>query len=131
MRKYGIQNFICTEIANCIPLYLDHLERYCIDFYETKTHGYNETDGGGGTSGYVQSAEHLAKLSAVRKGKPSWNKGKKQTPEHIAKLAAVRKGKSHSLETRIKMSNSQKGKKRPPEVVKKWLATKAEKWRQK
>lgn len=43
--------------------------------------------------GYQHTAEAKKKISAAKKGKPSWNKGIPQTPEHIAKLSAVRKGK--------------------------------------
>lgn len=57
----------------------------------------NFTDGGDGISGYRHTEENKKTMNAGRKGKPSWNKGIPQTPEHIAKLSAVRKGKNKGV----------------------------------
>jgi len=43
------------------------------------------------------SAEHRAKLSAIRRGR-------RLSPEHRAKLSLAGKGRSHSAESRMKMS---------------------------
>jgi NUMOD3 motif-containing protein len=46
--------------------------------------------------GYQHTDAAKKKMSAAKKGKPSWNKGVPQTAEHLAKLSAVRKGKKWS-----------------------------------
>ena len=51
--------------------------------------------------GYIHTEAAKLKMSAAKKGKPSWNKGVKQTPEHLAKLSAVRKGKKWSARRRV------------------------------
>lgn len=44
--------------------------------------------------GRMFSAETLQKMRLAKLGKPAlWNKGRKQSPKHLAKLSAVRKGK--------------------------------------
>jgi hypothetical protein len=43
--------------------------------------------------GYRHTEEAKRKISEAKKGKPSWNKGIPQTSDHIAKLSAARKGK--------------------------------------
>jgi 5-methylcytosine-specific restriction endonuclease McrA len=45
----------------------------------------------------------VPKMSAAKRGKPSWNKGKKLSPSHSRSLSAVRKGKPYSPERRQKM----------------------------
>jgi len=57
-----------------------------------------------------KTAEHRAKLSIAKKGKPTWIKGKHLSEEHRAKISEAHKGKTHSPEARAKMSASHKGK---------------------
>jgi len=52
------------------------------------------------------SKETRAKMSAAKKGKPSWNKGKKWSPKTIEKMRRVKLGKKIPEETRKKMSLS-------------------------
>jgi len=59
--------------------------------------------------GKIMSDEHKIKLSESRKGKGSWNKGKKMTTTHPML------GKKHSKETILKMSLAKKGKAVSPE----------------
>ena len=65
----------------------------------------NRTDGGEGTSGAVYSEESCLKISIA-------HKGKSKSPEHKAKISASIKRKirlPHSVETRAKISNANKG----------------------
>lgn len=66
------------------------------------------------------SPEHCRKMSEYRKGKPSWNKGIKLSIKHCENLSISHKGKylgenhpmfgkKHSDESRVKMSESLKG----------------------
>lgn len=66
--------------------------------------------------GIRPSAETRAKMSAAKKGRPTYMKGKHHTPETRAKISMAkmgrvspRKGKKHSPESRKKMSDSHKG----------------------
>lgn len=67
-----------------------------------KRYGYNVTNGGDGTKGYVPSEETRKKLSNLYKGKPS-----------------VRKGVSLSEETKRKISESHKGLRASEETIQK------------
>ncbi len=94
----------------------------------------NQTNGGDGTSGYRHTESVRLNMSVSRKGRATWNVGKKtpaetieklrvaklgkkQTPEHIAKAAASRIGKSPSDETRRKIAASNTGKRHPEHVL--------------
>lgn len=70
----------------------------------------NMTDGGEGSSGFVQSAASIAKRAAAARGN-KWALGCKRSPETIAKLRARR----HSDETKAKLSAKHSGKKLTPE----------------
>ena len=70
----------------------------------------NLTDGGEGMLGYKQSDEAKAKLSALKKGKPSPNKGVPMTEEQKLKISIANKGKygnrngaKHTDEAKAKM----------------------------
>lgn len=45
MEKYGVHNFSFELIQECPREKLNELERYWIDFYQTKSFGYNSTSG--------------------------------------------------------------------------------------
>ena len=57
-----------------------------------------------GMLGRKMSAETREKMSLSKKGKPSWNKGKKWSKDHKEKLSGVHLGKKLSKETRDKIS---------------------------
>lgn len=80
-----------------------HHEIYMIFVYGRKDSGsgilYNYTDGGEGLSGFKPSDETRAKVSQSLLGNTR------------------RRGKPNSLETRLKISENNKGKKRSPEAV--------------
>lgn len=48
MKKYGINNFIVSEIEECSENVLSDRERYWIEFYSSFKNGYNATIGGDG-----------------------------------------------------------------------------------
>lgn len=90
----------------------------------------NQTDGGDGTSGYKQSAEHKAKVGAKHKGKivsietrakmalaKVGRKRRAFSPECRAKLRVAALGKIISPEQRAKISASLRGRKIAPDVV--------------
>lgn len=63
--------------------------------------------------GKHSSEETKRKISAAKKGKPAWNKGKKRGPmteETKAKISAAQKGKTFSEESKAKISAAKKGK---------------------
>ena len=89
----------------------------------------NRTDGGEGASGAKHSLHSRQQLSEKAKGRPSPNKGKPMSneqkqkmrgtilkngriisPETVAKILETRKNYKHSIETKQKISNSNKGK---------------------
>lgn len=112
IQKHGWENFIFDVLHENVPKEkLNDLEREEIARFNCNScrpggWGYNKTDGGEGTVGFVQSAEHRQKLSKALKGennpmfgKPGWNKGKP--------------GNSHSVEARQKISDALKGESNP------------------
>ena len=112
IQKHGWKNFIFDVLHENIPKEkLNDLERKEIARFNCNScrpggWGYNKTDGGEGTIGFVQSAEHRQKISDALKGesnpnygKPAWNKGKP--------------GQSHSVGARQKISDALKGESNP------------------
>lgn len=64
-----------------------------------KNYGYNITNGGEGTNGYVPSIETINKL----KGRTPWNKGKKTNEITKQKLSIAHKGKKLTEEHKSKI----------------------------
>lgn len=92
----------------------------------------NFTNGGDGVSGLRHTEIAKQKMSVGHKGRPSWNKGIPQTAEHIAKLSVVRKGKNkgiprpahvmailHSPEVQARAAAARTGQKRSEDTCKK------------
>lgn len=116
IRKYGIDNFIMLEIANCSRLLLDDLEKHYIKFFGTSAtfgHGYNMTEGGDTRrvpKNWRHTEESKAKNSVSHKGM----KRPPRSDEYRAKQSIAQKGKSISSETKAKISAALKGKKKQP-----------------
>lgn len=51
-RKYGLENFSFEILEYCQENELNEKEKYYISLYQTFGQGYNQTEGGEGTSGY-------------------------------------------------------------------------------
>ena len=87
----------------------------CIKGYMNKENKKNKkfltncTWGGEGTSGAHHTEETKEKISEKLKGENNPMYGKQLSEEHKQKLSESHKGKHPSDETRIKMSNSEKG----------------------
>lgn len=77
-------------------------EIFYIDFFNTYDQGYNSTKGGDGNNGIIMNEESNRKRSLALKGK-------KKSKEHAEKLRSRR----HTEETKNKISESHKGKKKP------------------
>jgi len=129
IRHYGAASVrVRTLVIGKID-YLMELERQAIEAFGTKApNGYNLTDGGEVPRGLT--AESLAKMSAVHKGKAhhcvphsaeakarmsASHKGRPKTDQHRRNISSALMGnkrslgKTHSVETRAKMSASHKG----------------------
>ena len=120
IKKYGIDNFIIGIIEECDVFLLPEREKFYIEKYDTYRKGLNSTLGGEGVSGWKHTEETRKKLGDI-------NRGKKLTEEHKEKLRKPRhteewkrqhierlRGRVVKLETRIKLSQSQKGRKGRP-----------------
>ena len=92
--KYGWENIkheiILSEVSKSHAIYT---EKYLIRWYKIHNNSYNITDGGEGTLGLICSKERKYKICLSNKGRVSPNKGK-----HL------------SEDTKLKISNSRKGK---------------------
>ncbi|MBR1579459.1 MAG: GIY-YIG nuclease family protein [Selenomonadaceae bacterium] len=139
IRKYGIKNFDVEIIEVCFTIEeLKYWEQFWIKELNTKApNGYNLTDGGEGSKGYITTSEMSAKLSEQRKGRrisPEHRvkiserlKGRVFSPEHCAAISAAKMGHEVSDETRAKLSVANKGKKASDETRAKMSASAANK----
>lgn len=95
---------------------LDLLEILYITEYNSYLNGYNSTFGGEGVRGYKITEQHRKKLSEIKKGKyngennPFFNKH--HSVENRRKLSLAHIGKQLSEETKKKISEKLRGKKR-------------------
>ena len=86
IRKYGWENFTAEIIEVCPVEQLNEREMFWIKELNTKVpNGYNLTDGGEGTSGWICTDKTRAILSAQRKGV-------KKSPEHCLNIAVSLRG---------------------------------------
>lgn len=122
-KKYGIELFSFEKLDTAPDqIVLDYLEDFYIQSLDTIKEGYNCRDGGCGGSNGPLTEEHKQKISNALKGKsiqPDILKnrlGKKRSPEAIQNIAECKRGsknpnfgKSLSEETKIKLSESLRG----------------------
>ncbi|MBR1397428.1 MAG: GIY-YIG nuclease family protein [Selenomonadaceae bacterium] len=104
IKKYGIENFSVEVIEECDILdELNEREIFWIRELNCKySNGYNLSDGGKGSTGYIITPELSLKLSELRKGR-------RNTPEQRAKISATLKGRIFSEETKRKISAAKIG----------------------
>lgn len=123
--KYGEENFSFIVLEYCEREKLIEREQFWIDWNNCcdREVGYNLAPKAGSLLGFKPTPETLAKLSAIRKGKPrseaakaaikaGWEKRKAAGPvseETRAKMSKAQTGKKASEETKIKMSEQRKG----------------------
>lgn len=115
--KYGEDNFDFSIIEQCNENELNKKEKYWIRFYNSNNsqYGYNKTEGG---DGLIANDEIREKLRISKLGEKNPMYGKKLSDEQKLKISLSNKNripwnknkKGISEETRIKMSNSHKGK---------------------
>lgn len=112
IRKHGAKQFKVETLFVCGDWgYACEMERRLIAACDTLRAGYNATEGGQGTVGFVPSDETRQKLSAVRLGKP-------KSPEHRAAISAAKKGKP-----RLGGGAPWRGKEQPRDMVEKRAAS--------
>ena len=117
--KYGIEAFDFEILKECKDEELDYWEMYYIKELNTKApNGYNLTDGGDGGNTYICKNEKemnkiKQKISESNKGEKNHMYGKHHTEETKKKMSEAqknRKRKPHTEETKRKISESNKGK---------------------
>ena len=142
IKKHGIENFVFTHVADAFDLdCAKFIEKLLIKEKNTKVpFGYNLTDGGEGTIGYVFSEESKQKMRDSAKGQErsiesnikrsitlKGNKnslGKLRSEETIAKMSVAQTGGKHSEESRKKISKGHLGKKQSAETIAKKIGKK-------
>ena len=110
IKKYGWDNFehiiwasgLSEEGAKLWEVRLIALFKTNVCRWGKEAMGYNMTDGGEGTTGYVHTQLSREKMSQSRIGKPMSDEIKK-------KISKTTTGKKLSKETKHKISNSKKG----------------------
>lgn len=125
MAKYGIENFKYEIIATCLTQEdANEIESVLIVQYNSRNneYGYNLTVGGdyGGHSEETKQKLRKATLNQIAtKGPPGL--GSKRTTEQKEKMSFAQQNRTweYTAEVRKNMSDAHKGKKQPPEAVKK------------
>ena len=116
MRKHGANQFEIIVLCLCSDYNtLDDMERYCIRLFGSRefNNGYNLTDGGDGTKGYITTDKHRLNLSKSLKGRVI----SEETKQKISDTKKKRYVKHHhpnyrqhlSEETKQKISDSRTG----------------------
>ena len=114
-KKYGPENFEYTVLLKItgddpkeVKQYLNTLESEFIMIYDSLKNGYNSTEGGDGTIGYLHTEEWKKNFSEHIKGN-KFNLGKTRTEETKKKISKALKGIHRSEESKRKNSESHKG----------------------
>jgi group I intron endonuclease len=135
INKYGWDNFTHEIIVDdlsyedAITLEVEYIEKYNTCYYNANSNGYNATLGGAGPNGYKHSIATKEKFknrvispeirARIGRAVSIANKGRAVSEETIRKIVATRMandGYKHTDETKLKISNLQKG--RP--LTEKW-----------
>lgn len=110
MRKYGVENFKIEQIDTADNQEeLDAKEKYYIEFYNTiAPNGYNLTTGGEHPN---HNESSIRKISESKRGVKHWAYGKTMPLETRVKISNANKGKKRSEEFKQKLKIANKGKK--------------------
>lgn len=111
--KYGENSFTFDIIEECCVDSLDEREIFYIEKLKAFNNGYNMTIGGGGRRGYQLSDESKEKIRQALYGNKAFL-GRKHSDETKKKISIANKGHEVSEKQRLQISESQKGRKRPP-----------------
>ena len=114
-KKYGKSNFTCEVLATAeTKEELNILETYWITKLSTMDNsvGYNLTEGGEGTVGYVHTDEAKLKMSIAKKGKSL-------SPEHCKAIGRASLGHTLSDEAKAKLRAASLGRKASEETKQK------------
>jgi group I intron endonuclease len=116
--KYGIDNFHINIVCICDDFnQLNEMEFHYIKQYKSRQYenGYNLTDGGEGSIGYIPTNETRQKISKSLKNRKFTKEWKQKISEskkrNYVKTEHPNYGKKLSIEVRQKISKSHKGKK--------------------
>jgi len=112
--KYGEKNFKFYILEEIMENLLDDREREWITYYKSnyRQFGYN-LETGGNLNKHISDETRL-KISRAHTGRPSNRKGCKLTDETRHKLSLINMGKPCSEETRKKLSEALRGRKKNP-----------------
>lgn len=112
IRKYGEKAFTIEILAEWDNISDDDLNTNEVAYiakYNTYHNGYNETLGGGGSSGWKWTEETRRRYSESSSGEHHWNYGKKHSLETRQKISKSLKGRQLPKETRLKIGKTFKG----------------------
>jgi hypothetical protein len=102
-----------------------NLEKYCVALYGRIDNGTgilrNMTDGGDGISGYKHLPETIKKFRNAAKNRPSSWTGKKHSLQAKIKMSQSAKGRKLTEETRRKISDKHRGRKMSEEARQKLI----------
>ena len=108
--KYGEECFVFEIVCECEESKLDELERYYISYYNCMNPDYGYNAESGGNLNKHWSDELTQKIKAIRGGENSGMWGKHHTEETKAIMREKALGRILSDETKLKLSESHKGK---------------------
>lgn len=119
IKEFGWDNFKHEILKDSLSKEEGYFwEKFYIKHFNTfEPNGLNMQTGGIKCE-YSQTAKD--KMSEKKKGKSTWNKGKKLSPEHNAKNTAAKIGRKQSAETIEKRISKTRGMKRTLEQCKKF-----------
>ena len=112
LKKYGLEQFTFEVYCGGSEKTIKQLERVMIAQLGTKAHsGYNLTDGGEGSTGWVPSDETRANMSVAHSGSRNSMYGKKHSTETREKISAKVMGRKNP--TRAELNKAYAGANNP------------------
>lgn len=113
IRKYGREGIVARTLAVGSRDYILDLEQRAIAAFGTLVPtGYNQSLGGDGVRVPTFTAEHRVKLASAKRGKPGNNpNGTRHTLETRKKISEANRGRPVSAETRKKIGITKIGNK--------------------